>query len=78
MRHQGRLLGTVRVERTEVVMKDLFTQGKLTVLRRVTIVVMKPHKPKAIGEERVYSTHSSIEQFLIKNSESRILSRAGT
>lgn len=77
MRHQGRLLGTVRVERTEMVMKDLFTQGKLTVLLRVTIV-MKLHKPKSIGEERVYSTHSSIEEFLIKNSESRILSRAGT
>jgi hypothetical protein len=45
---------------------------------RVTIAVIKHHEQKQVEEERVYATHSSIQQFIIKSSEGRSSSRAGT
>lgn len=47
-------------------------------LVRVTIAMTRCHEEKLLGEEMVYSAHSSISQFIIKSSEHSNPSRAGT
>jgi hypothetical protein len=47
-------------------------------LVRVPTAVTKHRDQKQLGKERAYFTHSSIEQFLIKSSEGRNSSRAGS
>jgi hypothetical protein len=45
---------------------------------RITVAILKHHDQNQLGDERVYFTHRSIEQFIIKISEGRTSNRAGT
>lgn len=47
----------------------LQSSATVSVLVRVTIAAMKRHDPKQHGKKRVYFTHRSISQSLIKSSE---------
>ena len=50
----------------------------LTILVKATIVVMKHHGQKQVGEERVYLAYTSISLFIIEGSPDGNSDRAGT
>jgi hypothetical protein len=55
-----------------------YGEGYISVLVRVTIAVMKHHDQNQVGEEKVYSIYTSTSQLIIKGSQNRNSSRAGT